>query len=174
MEDNKPGFLKHAMTFGAIIGLILVAYSVILYITGLTFNKALGFVQYVILIAGLYLGAKAYRDKNLGGFITYGQALGLSVLISLFVGIIAVFFNYILMRYIDPDLVEKQMAVVEESLQNSRFIPEDQVDEALERTRNSMTALWMLPVGVLSFTFFGFILSLITSAIVRKDPNPVA
>jgi hypothetical protein len=174
MEEKNPGLFKHAMTYGAIIGLILVAYIVILYITGLTFNKALGFLQYVVLIAGLYIGTKVYRDKNLQGFITYGQALGMGVLISVFVGIISVFFNYILLRYIDPELIEKQMAIIEETLQNSRFIPEDQVELAIERSRNNLTAWWSLPVGVISFAFFGFIISLITSAIIKKSPNPVA
>lgn len=174
MEDNKSGLLKHAMTYGAIIGLILVVYSVVLYISGLTFNKGLGFIQYAVLIAGLYIGTKAFRDKALGGFITYGQALGLGVMISLFVGIITIFFQYILMRFIDPGLVDKYMVVMEEQFEKSRFIPEDQIEMALEKSRQSLTALWSIPVGVLTFTFIGFIISLITSAIVKRDPNPIA
>jgi hypothetical protein len=174
MEENKPGIMKHAMTYGAIIGLILVAYIVLLYITGLTFTKGLGLVQYVVLFVGLYLGSKTYRDQAFGGYISYGRALGMGVLIALFVGIIAVFFNFILMRYIDPDLVEKNLAVIEEQLQNSRFIPEDQIDVALERTRKSLTAVWSIPLGVLTFTFIGFIISLVTAAIVKRDPNPIA
>jgi hypothetical protein len=174
MEDNKSGLLKHAMTYGAIIGLILVVYSVVLYIGGLTFNKGLGLIQYAVLITGLYLGTKAFRDKTLGGFITYGQALGLGVLIALFVGIISIFFQYILMRFIDPGLVDKYMVVMEEQFEKSRFIPEDQIELALEKSRQSLTALWSIPVGVLTFTFIGFIISLITSAIVKRDPNPIA
>jgi hypothetical protein len=174
MEENKPGLLKHVMTYGAIIGLILVVYNVLLYVTGLTFNKGLGLVQYAVLIAGIYMGTKIYRDKALGGFISYGHALGLGVLIALFVGIISVFFQYILLRFIDPGLVDKYMVIMQEQFENSRFIPEDQVDLALEKSKQSMTALWSIPVGVLTFTFFGFIISLITSAIVKRDPNPVA
>lgn len=125
--------MKHAMTFGAIIGLSLVAYNVILYISGMTFNKGLNWIQYIILFGGIYLGTKAYRDKLLGGFITYGKALGTGVLISVFVGIITTFFNFIMMRFIDPGLVDKYMAIMEDSYQNSRFISEDQIDEVLEK-----------------------------------------
>jgi hypothetical protein len=173
MEENKNSLMKHAMTYGAIIGLTLVVYSVLLYITGLTFNKGLGIIQYIVLFAGIFLGTKAYRDKTLGGFISYGKALGLGVLISVFVGIISVFFNFIMMRFIDPGLIDKYMAIMEDTFRNSRFIPADQVDAALERSRNSMTAIWSLPIGVLAFSFFGFIISLITSAFVKKDPNPL-
>jgi hypothetical protein len=174
MEDNKTSLMKHAMTYGAIIGLTLVVYSVLLYITGLTFNKALGLIQYMALFAGIYLGTKAYRDKFLGGFITYGKALGLGVLISVFVGIITVFFNFVMMRFVDPGLIDKYMAVMEETYQNSRFISADQVDAILEKSREAMTAVWTLPVGVLSFSFIGFIISLITSIFVKQDPNPFA
>ena len=107
MEDKSSNQLKYAMTYGAIIGLILVVYSVLLYLTGLTFNKSLGFIQYVVLFAGIYLGTKAYRDKALGGYIKYGKALVFGLIISVFVGIITVFFNFIMMRYIDPGLIDK-------------------------------------------------------------------
>lgn len=174
MEENKPAMMKHAMTYGAIIGLVLVVYSVILYITGLTFNRGLGFIQYVVLFVGIYMGTKSFRDNPQGGFITYGRALGIGVLISLFVGIISVFFQFILLKFIDPGLVEKSLIIMEEQFENSRFIPKDQIDAALEKSRQGMTAIWSIPVGVLVFTIFGFIISLITSAIVKRDPNPVA
>jgi hypothetical protein len=174
MEDHKNSLMKQAMTYGAIIGIALVVYSVLLYITGMTFSKGLGFIQYIILFGGIFMGAKSYRDNVLGGAITYGKALWLGVLISVFVGIINVFFNFLMMRYIDPGLIDKYMAIMEEQFENSRFIPADQFEEAMERSRDAMTAVWSLPVGVLSFTFFGFIISLITSAFVKKDANPFA
>ena len=174
MEQDKTSVMKQAMTFGAIIGLALVVYSVFLYITGLTFNKALGFVQYVVLFTGIYLGTKDFRDKALSGFITYGKALGLGVLISVFVGIITLFFNFIMMRFIDPGLIDKYMAIAEESMENNRFISADQLDDAIERSRWLFTSVWSLPIGLISFSFIGFIISLITSAFVKRDPNPVA
>jgi hypothetical protein len=174
MEDHKPSLMKHAMTYGAIIGLVLVVYNILLYITGLTFNKGLGYIVYVVLFAGIYFASKAYRDKVLGGFITYGRALGLGVLISIFVGIISVFFNFIMMRFIDPGLIDKSMAILEEYYQNSSLIPDDQVDEVLEKVRVAMVSVWSLPVAVFAFTFFGFIISLLTSIFVKRDPNPFA
>jgi hypothetical protein len=175
MENKNPNRLKHAMTYGAIVGLILVVYYVLLYLTDLTFNKTLGLIQYIVLCVGIYIGTKTYRDKELGGFIKYGQALLFGLVFSVFVGIIVVFFNFIMMRYIDPGLVDKNMAIMEETLQNgkfSRFIPPDQMDEALDNARESMTSIWSLPTGVFVFSLIGFIFSLVTSAFLKKDPNP--
>lgn len=174
MEENKSGLLKYALTYGLIIGLALVVYAVILYIADVYFNKALGNIQYIILIVGIVMAVIAFRDKAQGGYITYGRALGYSVLVAMFAGIITVVFNYIMLKFIDPSLVDKSLALVEESLQNSRFITEDLIEPTLERTKNSMTAIWSLPVGIAGFTFVGFIISLVTSAILKKEPNPVA
>jgi hypothetical protein len=132
----------------------------------------LEYLQYAILLAGLYFGIKAYRDKSLDGFISYGNALGLGVLITVFVGIITVFFGFIMMRYIDPELIDKYLLIAEERLAKNRFMPEDQIGPALERSRNMMTSVWSIPIGVLSFTFFGFILSLIVAAILKKEGSP--
>jgi hypothetical protein len=174
MEDKSSNRLKFAMTYGAIIGLSLVVYYVLLYLADLTFNKALGLVQYIVLGVGLYLGTKAYRDKALGGYIKYGRALVFGLIISVFVGIIVVFFNFIMMRYIDPGLVDKNMAIMEETFQNSRLIPADQLDEMLDKARESMTSVWSIPSGVIVFSLVGFIFSLVTSAFLKKDPNPFA
>ncbi len=174
MEETSSNRLKSAMTYGAIIGLILVVYSVLLYLTDFYFNKALGFIQYIIIFIGIYLGTKTYRDKELGGFIKYGKALVFGLIISVFVGIIVIFFNFIMMRYIDPGLVDKNMAIMEETFQNSRFIAADQLDEMLEKARESMTSVWSIPSGVFVFSSIGFIFSLITSAFLKKDPNPFA
>jgi hypothetical protein len=95
-------------------------------------------------------------------------------LISVFVGIITLFFNFLMMRFIDPGLIDKSMAIAEESLENNRFISADQLDDALERSRWLFTSVWSVPIGLISFSFIGFVISLITSAFLKRDPNPVA
>jgi hypothetical protein len=174
MENKSSAQSKYAMTYGAIIGLSLVVYYVLLYLADLTFNKALGLVQYIVLCVGIYLATKAYRDKALGGFISYGRSLVFGLIISVYVGIIVVFFNFIMMRYIDPGLIDKNMAILEETFQNSRWISPDQLDEMLEKGRESMTSVWSIPSGVFVFSLIGFIFSLVISAFLKKDTNPFA
>jgi len=174
MEETSSNQLKYAMTYGAIIGLVLVVYSVLLYLTDFYFNKTMGFIQYIIIFIGIYLGTKTYRDKALGGYIKYGRALVFGMIISVFVGIIIVFFNFIMMRYIDPGLIDKNMAVIEESLQNNRFIQPDMMDATLESSRKSLTSIWSLPIEIFVFTLIRFVISLITSAFLKKNPTPFA
>jgi hypothetical protein len=168
MDNENNNLSKHAMTYGAIIGLGIVVYIILLYVTDLLFNSWLGIVQFVILFIGLLLSARSYRDKSKGGFLTYGQALGFSVMVTIFLSVIVGFFNFILYRYIDPSLADKSIALLEEKFQNSRFI----TPESLEKSRHMMTSIWSVPLNILSFSLWGSFFSLITSAFVAKNRNP--
>ena len=56
---------------------------------------------YLILIAGFIFGTKAYRDSELNGHISYGKALGYSIIILLVASIISTIYGYIFMNFIE-------------------------------------------------------------------------
>jgi len=169
--ENKPSLFQHTMTWGAITGIVLIVYSLILYLAHQTYNQALGFLSYVLLIAGIIIGSMAYRDKVLGGFISYKDAFVTGLLITIFAGILSSFFSFILIRYIDPSVVEQSMAKAEEKL-IARGMSEDDIEMAMEKSREFMGSPLMVLVGLLSFAFIGTIISLITAAIVKKEASP--
>jgi len=169
--ENKPSLFQHTMTWGAITGIVLIVYSLILYLAHQTYNQALGFLSYVLLIAGIIIGSIAYRDKVLGGFISYKDAFVTGLLITIFAGILSSFFTFILIRYIDPSVVEQSMAKAEEKL-IARGMSEDDIEMAMEKSRQFMGSPLMVVVGLLSFAFIGTIISLITAAIVKKEASP--
>jgi hypothetical protein len=169
--ENKPSLFQHTMTWGAITGIILIVYSLVLYLAHQTYNQALGFLSYILLIAGIIIGSIAYRDKVLGGFISYKDAFVTGLLITIFAGILSSFFSFILIRYIDPSVVEQAMAQAEEKLIN-RGMSEDNIEMAMEKSREFMGSPVMVLIGLLSFAFIGTIISLITAFIVKKEASP--
>ena len=169
--ENKPSLFQHTMTWGAITGIILIVFSLVLYLVHQSANQALGYLSYILLIAGIIIGSIAYRDKVLGGFISYKDAFVMGLLITVFAGILSSFFSFILIRYIDPSVMEQAIAKAEEKMMN-RGMPEDQVELAIEKTREFMGSPLTVLVGLLSFAFIGTIISLITAAIVKKEKGP--
>ncbi|NOZ47732.1 MAG: DUF4199 domain-containing protein [Chlorobi bacterium] len=171
MQENKSLFWKNSMNFGAIVGLAFIVYAVILFVLDLNNSTTAGFFNYVLLIAGIYIGTKQFRDHYNNGIITYANALGSGTLIALFAAIILGFYMYIFIKVIDPDAIEKMISLAEEKM-ISKGIPDDQIEAAMEINKKFMTpgmiAIWTVPV----FTFFGFIFSLITSAILKKEGDP--
>jgi len=170
--EKKPSLIQHTMTWGAITGIVLIVYSLVLYMAHQTFNQAFGYLSYILLIAGIIIGSIAYRDKVLEGFISYKDAFLTGLLITIFAGIISSFFTFILIRYIDPALVEQSITQAEEKMINRGVMSEDQIELALEKTREMMGSPVMFIIGLLSFAFIGTIISLITAAIVKKERTP--
>jgi hypothetical protein len=169
--ENKPSMIQHTMTWGAITGIILIVYSLVLYLAHQNANQALGFLSYILLIAGIIIGSIAYRDKIMGGFISYKDAFLTGLLITIFAGILSSFFSFILIRFIDPGVVEQYIAQAEEKMMN-KGLTEDQIEMAMEKTKEFMGSPVMVLIGLLTFAFIGSVISLVTAAIIKKEKSP--
>jgi ethanolamine transporter EutH len=158
------------MTSGAILGIVLALYSLIPELIKLSDNIVMDYIGYVIFITGIILGIKYIRNKVENGFITYGKALGAGVLISLFTGFIMAFYSYILVKFIDPNLMAKALEVSQQ-----KWMDSGRTDEQIEMM-TSISEIFMTPgfaafSAIFSFTFFGTIVSLILAAFMKKEPD---
>jgi hypothetical protein len=171
MENEKNSLLKASMNYGLITGLIVIVYSLILYLLNLTFNQALGYISILLIAVCIYLFTKQYRDKTNGGNIAFGQAFGLGILIGVFAAVLLSFFSFLQVTYIDPSLINKQLEITQEALLK-QGMSEDQIEQAINLSKKMMTPGMMFLMSILSFTFFSAIISLITSAILKKNKNP--
>jgi len=169
-KGSENTFLRSTMTIGLITGLALIIYTLLLYATNnlLKQNFALSVLNYVILIAGIVIGTRSYRDQSLGGFITYGKALGYGVVVCVFTGIVVGIFTYLLYEVIDPELMEQNMKVIQEEMLN-RGMSADQVEAMTEMQARFRTPFMMLIGSIFTYSLLGLIFSLVTSAFLKKD-----
>ena len=172
MEENKNDILRHSATYGAIIGFALIIYAVLLYITDLSLSRALGYVSYIIIIVGLYIGIKKFRENEPSGSIKYSRALGVGVLICVFLGFIGAVFTYLQFRFIDPDMISKILEMSEEKLLE-RGLSEDMIEMQSKVMMRMLTPGIMALSSFISYIFMGTIFSLIIAAILKKEPNPM-
>ena len=114
--EEKVSVWKANLTNGLILGLIGIVYSLVVYFFDLTLNQVQGYLFLVILLVALYFLVKSYRDHYLHGQMTYGQAVGAGIVIFFYYSIITAIFTYILFAFIDPGLIDKQLAMTEEML----------------------------------------------------------
>lgn len=168
MEKKNTSVLVNALIWGAIIGLVSIVYSVILYMLNQTLNRTLGYFAFVILIAGLAFAMKNYRDNVLDGVLPFGKAFGFGVLVVLVSALIGGIYGYLLYTVIDPDLVGKMMDMSTEQMLE-RGLTEDQVEQALEVTKRFMTPVFIFISGFVVNLLMGGVLSLIIAAIFKKD-----
>jgi hypothetical protein len=168
MESNtKPSLMQTTLTWGLITGFAGIIFSLILYFADMSLNKTAGYFSIIITFIGIYLGTKACRDQVLGGYISYSRALGIGTLITLFSTILAIIYVIILYKVIDPGLINKTMEMSQEQMiERGQNI--EQMEKGLEIARKFFVLF--ASIGVFFFSMFaGFVVSLITSAILKKD-----
>jgi hypothetical protein len=103
-----------------------------------------------------------------GGFISYGNALGFGTLSMVFAALIASAFTYLFYVVIAPDAVEKLRFLAEERALDAN--PNLGYDE-LEMIGRFVSPVLIAITTVFSYSFFGFVISLVTSAFLKKtDP----
>ncbi len=168
MENKSP--YAAASKYGLILGLALIIYGMLLNVLGLTGNQALGWVSFAILLGGIIWGTIDYRDKALDGFISYSGALGIGVLIIVFASIISSVYTYVYAEYIDPSLIEKMVSEAEKGMYKNGMSDEE-VEQAMSMTSAFMTPAFIAGSSFLGNIFIGFLLSLVTSAILKRNPE---
>ena len=171
MEEKSISKFKVCLINGIILGLALIVFSVLLYIFDLNLKSYMDWFKYLIIVGVVVYATKTYRDNNLNGIMTYGQALGLGTLILVIGVFILNIYNYIFMTVIDPDFLNKVLSVVEEKLLE-KGMSDDQIEMALSLQRKLATPLITSISDFVGKSIFGFILILITSAFIKKEGDP--
>lgn len=187
---NSPGVIDQKSVspwptggrYGIIAGMALVAVGLVFYVSGLvdvtqqggTWNWISSLVNYAIMGVAIYLAAKFHRDEELGGFMTYGRGLGIGTIASLVMALVSVIWTILFFTVIAPDLPDEIRYQMREQMIEQQGMSESDVDQAM-----GFAGVFAQP-GVLAafagfFTFlFGFVVSLIIGAVLRKDPPTAA
>ena len=171
MEKIIPSTSKSAMNYGAMLGLILMVLTLIVYVAELYSAQWINWVSTAILIGGVILGIKRRRDNELGGFISYSSSLGYGTLVSFFAAIITAVVTFLYISYVDDGFIQFTLEKTENDMY-ANGMPDEQIEMAM-----SMTKKWVSP-GIIGFTsvfittLVGFIVSLIASAFLKKEASP--
>jgi len=173
--EKKTSIWYNAMTYGLILGIALVVYSLLLYIIGIDLydpkgsGRYLSWVSYIIMLVAIIFSTKTYRDKIQGGTLTYSKALGLGTLIGLFSSILLALYTIIFLKFIDPNVMQYIMDVAQQNMEE-QGLPEAQITKALEMSAKIMFPSMIIGT-IIGNTFFAFVFSLFTSIFLKKEGN---
>lgn len=179
MDEQTSNLLKSTMTYGLNLGLVSVIFSVILYIFNI---MPVGFVMpLLLLVISLAITffliiyfTKKIRAELYDGSVTFREALLIGVLIAFFASIITSFYGLIQNLVIDPDYMARYVEAQKiwmYDFMSSRGIPESTIMDSMDKIDERVSDY--KPVreffkSIFMGTLFGFIVSLITAAILRK------
>ncbi len=170
MKNEAPSISNLALTYGLYLGIALILVSLAYYLTGNIFAKSTRWANNAVMICGIVLAQINYK-KRLGGIMFYGQALGVGILTVLFASVITALYTYILYELIDPSLNDQVILKMEEQLVTLENMPEEQINLMIKMFATFQKPAVRAIMGIISSTFTGLILSLITSIFTQKKPD---
>jgi hypothetical protein len=167
--------MKPYLKYGLIVGATGILLSMITYVTGLDKSDTGQYLNYInipITIIAMVFAIKERRDKELGGFIEFGQGFGTAALLVVIASVISSVYTYFYMAFINPSfhefLMQKQEAKMEE-----RGMSQESIDAALKMAGKFMTPGMVSMFALLGGILVGILIALIVAAIMRKaNPNP--
>lgn len=166
---------SHAIKSGVMLSVISIVLTLLFYLVDPTLLAKwwLGIGIFVImLVLVVYFGSQ--HRKDIGGFMTFGQGWVYSFQLFVVAGLIGTIFNILLYNVIDPELPEivgEEILAAQEAMMSNFGMPEDQLEEALEKAREDAYDRFTISGSLIGF-LWGLIvyaiLSLITGAIIKK------
>ncbi len=167
---NENPLIKYTMTYGLYLG---IAFSFVVIIFKITGNihlpgDSVGLINTMLLSFGmLYLGKK-YRDTVHQGTFLYKNALGFSVLLTLFSAIIYTFFSYFYYSVIEPGGISYYIEQISIAYSQSGSLSDEQVTTLVELYSNILTPGMMAFIVFFSQALIGVLVGLIISVFIKS------
>ena len=171
MENNSSTLKSYILQYGLLLGGISVVFALMLFFLDMHYTQesSVGIISIIITIAVIVLGQYNFRKDN-NGFLSFGEALKLGVGIALISSIIGVTYQVLLVTVIDPDTIPKMITIAENQLYESYpEMSQEQIDQMLEMQNKFITPKMMAAFGLIGGVFIGFIISLITGLILKRN-----
>jgi hypothetical protein len=168
---EKPSSARIALKWGLISAVISIVINLVITLSNAKFSTLVSILMLIVSIGIsatlLALAMREYRSQN-NGYLGYGEGLGLGTLLSAISGLVAGAFNFIYQKFIDPTIVERRLNEARDQME-SQGMEDGRIEQAMKVTT------WMSEPGVqfVSAIFlsvlFGFLISLIVAAILRRE-----
>lgn len=174
--ENQTSIFKFSLNPGIILGIALILLAVTLYVIGINQVDAQWTIVVNWLISAIvfYLYQKNYRDNFNSALLSLGEAVKISVSISVIAAIIFTVYNLLFVYVLEPGYLEEVLLKAEEKMvSDNPELTQQQIDMTLGFTKKLMDPMISIPLGIISKAISGLILGLITGLFVKRSNAPV-
>jgi uncharacterized integral membrane protein len=166
--ENQVSSKSTMLNYGLVLGLTSIFINLIAYAIGIHLDQdwRVGALAFVAMIVIIVLGIKNFKAVN-SNLITWGQSVKIGVGISIISALLGLTYNLIFINFIEPDfmnlMMEKQVMAWEEANMTS-----EQIEGAKSMMETFSSPAITSAIGIIAAAFFGFIISAIAGAIMKR------
>jgi hypothetical protein len=162
--------MKRLVIYGLLTGLSIAGWTYLEYLLGFhanTVGRYTGFLTLLLIVLGLVLGMRAYRNQEQAGFMGYWEAVMAGAVITLLAGLIQGGFTYLYSVYINPGFVDFLVEMKQQELTERRAT----ASQLAAQVRQIRDYYQPLPLAFRSFGGFvagGLLFTLILAALLKN------
>jgi hypothetical protein len=172
---------RNVLIFGSILGAILLVNLV--YMCNMCYNNpefesndTLGYAALIVVFSLVFFGTRNYRNKELGGIISFGKAFKTGAFIALLGATIYVAFWLPYYYLVIPDYLDKYAIHVMKDAERSGATAAELADKTKEMT--TFEEMYKNPLFVVLITYaevlpIGLVVALISAMVLKKKPGAV-
>ncbi|MGQ3678095.1 MULTISPECIES: DUF4199 domain-containing protein [Tenacibaculum] len=166
--ENQVKSKNIILNYGLYLGIIGVFIHLAFYATGtlIKFGWLSGVIGFIAMIVLIILGIKKFKTDN-NDFLTFGQALKVGVGIALISAVITTIYTLVFTNIIEPDFQAQMMEVQKQTWIDSGMTDE-QIEASEAMSKKFSSPVITVPLSIVVSAFFGFIISAIGGAIMKK------
>jgi pheromone shutdown protein TraB len=170
---------RNVLIFGSILGAILLVNLV--YMCNMCYNNpefesndTLGYVALIVVFSLVFFGTRNYRNKELGGAITFGKAFKTGALIALLGATIYVAFWLPYYYLVVPDYMDKYTLHVMAEARRNDATAAALADKVKEM--DTFKEMYKNPLFVVLITYaevlpIGLVVALVSALVLKKKPG---
>lgn len=173
MDNNQPVWLKYGILYG-LVSIVLSLLSYYLITQGIMF---MGIVSFIVAIVIMVIAGKEQRKLN-GNVLPFSEAVKTTFLTILVGIVISTLFKIILFNLIDSGLSDRLAEITIDStrsMMEKLNLPEEEFEkvmEGIEESTANANSTGKLLLDMVTSSVFMLVISLIVSAIIKRDPLP--
>ena len=169
MENQKPVIKPIAINYGIYLGVLTIASLIILYVLNIESHWIASVLSTVITIIIFFYGISEYKKLN-SNVLSIKDGLKTGMGMALVGGIISAIYAAIHYGFVMPEFLEgKKEEAIDAMMTQNPNLKGDELDTALKIIDVTTSEFFICTMMLLGSLFFGFLVSLIISAILKND-----
>jgi hypothetical protein len=175
-DEASVSMFPTALRYGLAGSVLFVIYTLISHLLGLTVPSSMSMMalqfmlSLTLTILILYFAVRHHRDQELGGYISFGRAFMVGLIVLSISVVVNNLFSLLYMTVIDPGYVDTVMESTEEMMLNLG-VDDEMIEEQMEAARERMKPTSMLLQGILGGVVMSAVISAIMAAIMKRNPG---
>ncbi len=154
------------LRFGLLTGLVSIIISFGINAVHLE-SSPIRYLTTAVLVGGIILAQRDFKRQN-AGFMSYGQGLGIGTVLSAVVGLLSAAFTYVYTNFVDPEIMTRAMEKVRADMEAKGTMSDAQIDQAMALSAKFTSGPILLVFVLVGSLFIGFLISLLTAAILKN------